>query len=36
MTIWRKQPDGNWKVVLDAGANEPANAGDCCKLPAGN
>jgi ketosteroid isomerase-like protein len=37
ITIWRKQADGNWKVVLDAGANEPANAGDCCKLPtAGN
>jgi len=36
LTIWRKQPDGNWKVVLDAGANEPANAGDCCKLPGTN
>lgn len=36
ITIWRKQPDGNWKVVLDAGANEPVAAGDCCKLPAGN
>jgi ketosteroid isomerase-like protein len=36
ITIWRKQPDGNWKVVLDAGANEPAAAGDCCKLPPGN
>ncbi|MGD0731934.1 MAG: nuclear transport factor 2 family protein [Terracidiphilus sp.] len=35
MTIWRKQPDGAWKVVLDAGANEPAAAGDCCKLPTG-
>ncbi len=34
ITIWRRQPDGNWKVVLDAGANEPADAGDCCKLPA--
>lgn len=34
MTIWRKEPDGKWKVVLDAGANEPAGAGDCCKLPA--
>jgi len=34
ITIWRKQTDGSWKVVLDAGANEPANAGDCCKLPA--
>jgi ketosteroid isomerase-like protein len=33
MTIWRKQKDGSWKVVLDAGANEPAGAGDCCKLP---
>jgi ketosteroid isomerase-like protein len=33
MTIWRKGPDGQWKVVLDAGANEPASAGDCCKLP---
>ena len=36
ITIWRKQPDGNWKVVLDAGSNEPAAAGDCCKLPPGN
>jgi ketosteroid isomerase-like protein len=33
ITMWRKEPDGNWKVVLDAGANEPAGAGDCCKLP---
>jgi ketosteroid isomerase-like protein len=32
ITIWRKQPNGAWKVVLDAGANEPAGAGDCCKL----
>jgi ketosteroid isomerase-like protein len=32
MTIWRKQPDGKWKVVLDAGANEPAGAGDCCRV----
>jgi ketosteroid isomerase-like protein len=36
MTIWRKQADESWKVVLDAGSNEPASAGDCCKLPAGN
>ncbi len=36
LTIWRKQPDGAWKVVLDAGANEPAGAGDCCRLPATN
>ena len=33
ITVWRKQADGNWKVALDAGANEPAGAGDCCKLP---
>lgn len=33
ITIWRKQADGSWKVELDAGANEPAAAGDCCKLP---
>jgi ketosteroid isomerase-like protein len=35
MTIWRKEPDGQWKVVLDAGSNEPANSGDCCRLPVG-
>lgn len=35
ITMWRKQPDGSWKVVLDAGANDVANAGDCCKLPTG-
>lgn len=35
MTIWRKQADGTWKVVLDAGANDVPNAGDCCKLPTG-
>jgi len=34
MTIWRREPSGAWKVVLDAGSNEPANAGDCCRLPA--
>jgi ketosteroid isomerase-like protein len=35
ITIWRKQADGSWKVALDAGANEPANSEDCCKLPPG-
>ncbi len=34
-TIWQKQPDGAWKVVLDASNDEPAGAGDCCKLPPG-
>jgi len=33
ITIWRKEPDGSWKVALDAGANEPPEAGDCCRLP---
>lgn len=33
LTIWRRSPDGQWKVVLDAGANEPVAAADCCKLP---
>jgi ketosteroid isomerase-like protein len=33
ITMWRRQKDGTWKVVLDAGANEPPGAGDCCKLP---
>lgn len=32
ITVWRKQADGNWKVVLDVGSNEPAVAGDCCKV----
>jgi ketosteroid isomerase-like protein len=33
ITMWRKEPDGNWKVVLDAGANDAPAAGECCKLP---
>jgi ketosteroid isomerase-like protein len=33
LTIWRKEPDGSWKVALDASSDEPAGAGDCCKLP---
>jgi ketosteroid isomerase-like protein len=32
-TVWKKQPDGEWKVELDASNNEPANSGDCCRLP---
>jgi len=35
ITIWSKQPDGSWKVVLDAGADDPPEAGDCCRLPPG-
>jgi ketosteroid isomerase-like protein len=36
ITIWKKQIDGLWKVELDAGSNEPAGSGDCCKVPTGN
>ncbi len=32
-TVWKKQTDGSWKVELDASNNEPANSGDCCRLP---
>jgi len=32
ITFWKKV-DGKWKVALDASAEEPPNAGDCCKLP---
>jgi ketosteroid isomerase-like protein len=33
MTIWKKLPDGSWKVSLDSSNDEPPSAGDCCKLP---
>jgi len=33
LTIWRKEPDGSWKVVLDASSDEPAGGDDCCRLP---
>ncbi len=33
MTVWKKQPDGSWKVALDASNNEPPKKEDCCKLP---
>ena len=32
-TVWKKLPNGEWKVALDAGADEPPSAGDCCALP---
>lgn len=32
ITVWKKVA-GAWKVSLDASANEPDAAGDCCKLP---
>ena len=33
ITIWRKQPDGKWKVAMDASANGAPEAGACCSLP---
>jgi ketosteroid isomerase-like protein len=33
MTVWKKQPDGSWKVELDASNKEPPANEDCCKLP---
>lgn len=31
-TVWKKLPDGTWKVALDASANEPPAAAECCVL----
>ena len=33
ITIWKKMPDGAWKVALDASADEPPVSGECCVLP---
>jgi ketosteroid isomerase-like protein len=33
ITVWKRMPDGKWKVALDASANEQPAAGDCCALP---
>lgn len=33
MTVWKKQPDGSWKVELDASNDAPPAKLDCCKLP---
>jgi ketosteroid isomerase-like protein len=33
MTVWKKMPDGSWKVLLDASADEPPDPGSCCSLP---
>jgi ketosteroid isomerase-like protein len=32
-TVWKKLPDGTWKVALDASSNEPPATGECCVLP---
>lgn len=33
MTVWKKVADGSWKVAMDASADEPPAAGECCTLP---
>lgn len=33
ITIWKKQPDGSWKVALDASSDAPPESGSCCALP---
>jgi ketosteroid isomerase-like protein len=33
MTVWKKVTDGSWKVAMDASADEPPAAGECCTLP---
>lgn len=32
-TVWKKVADGSWKVAMDASADEPPAAGECCTLP---
>jgi ketosteroid isomerase-like protein len=32
-TVWKKLPDGTWKVAMDASAEEPPAVGECCALP---
>ncbi len=33
ITIWKKLPNGSWKVAMDASADEPPSSGNCCALP---
>jgi ketosteroid isomerase-like protein len=33
LTVWKKLPNGTWKVAMDASADEPLAAGECCVLP---
>ena len=33
ITIWKKLPNGSWKVAMDASAEEPPSSDDCCALP---
>jgi ketosteroid isomerase-like protein len=33
ITVWKKMANGEWKVALDASANGPPQAGECCVVP---
>jgi ketosteroid isomerase-like protein len=33
ITIWKKLPDGSWKVALDAGATDAPEPAPCCAVP---
>ena len=33
LTVWKKLPNGTWKVALDASADAPPPLGECCTLP---
>ena len=33
ITVWKKTKAAGWKVAMDASANEPPGAGECCALP---
>jgi ketosteroid isomerase-like protein len=33
ITVWKKMPGGDWKVAMDASANEPPAVGECCAIP---
>jgi ketosteroid isomerase-like protein len=33
LTVWKKLPNGTWKVAMDASADEPPATGECCVLP---
>lgn len=32
-TVWKKLPNGDWKVAMDASADEPPAPSECCTLP---
>jgi ketosteroid isomerase-like protein len=33
VTVWKKIADGNWKISLEASANDAPAVGECCTLP---